>query len=48
MQQITHRNIGTMRVARCRAFAGQVSVILAADREVSTGARRLTSEGERW
>jgi hypothetical protein len=48
MVQITHRNIGTMRIARCRAFAGQVSVILAADRKVSTGARRLTSEGETW
>lgn len=48
MGYITHRNIGTMRVARCQAFAGQVSVILAANRKVSTGARRLTSEGERW
>lgn len=48
MVQITHRNIGTMRIARCRAFAGQVSVILAADCEVSTGALRLTEEGERW
>jgi len=48
MTQITHRNIGMMRVVRCRAFAGRVSVILAANRKVGTGARWLTTEGERW
>ena len=40
MVQITHRNVGTMRIARCRAFAGQVSVILAADRSAPVAADR--------
>jgi hypothetical protein len=37
MAQITHPNIQTMRAARCRAFAGQVSAILAADCKASAG-----------
>lgn len=35
MAQVTYPNIQTMRVARCRAFTGQVSAILAADRETT-------------
>ncbi len=48
MVQITHPNIRTMRVARCRAVAGQVSAILAAGLRASAGAHRLTSEGGTW
>lgn len=48
MSRSTHHSIRMMRVARCRAFAGQVGAILAANRQIRAGARWLTSEGETW